>query len=291
MITMAFDELKEIAIDELLDSPVGGWIGKAMDTVDSAQRVLFSVFVGEDSNRLRLLKIGTVFQIFLVNTLASGKGPKDLSKEDWKNIAGQVAQYAIVKDGQSYSEFVFTMYADYIELSVKALRARKVSEENAASVQAIADEIRFQTEQLHNGEISEVDYVDQCLWLSLEAMIKCLSLSLTSFAGPEFNQLAQAITQLAFEYGRYTLYAREQAILQRYLDNQHVLDEQLQQEYDTYIVEVKRNAEKFRSLIDDAFSPNLRESLENSVALAKTAGVKEEELLKSVEEIDDFFME
>lgn len=290
MITMAFDELKEIAIDELLDSPVGGWIGKAMDTVDSAQRVLFSVFVGEDSNRLRLLKIGTVFQIFLVNTLASGKGPKDLSKEDWKNIAGQVAQYAIVKDGQSYSEFVFTMYADYIELSVKALRARKVSEENAASVQAIADEIRFQTEQLHNGEISEVDYVDQCLWLSLEAMIKCLSLSLTSFAGPEFNQLAQAITQLAFEYGRYTLYAREQAILQRYLDNQHVLDEQLQQEYDTYIAEVKRNAEKFRSLIDDAFSPNLRESLENSVALAKTAGVKEEELLKSVEEIDDFFM-
>lgn len=288
---MAFDELKEIAIDELLDSPIGEWIGKAMDTVTSVQRALFSVFAGEDSNRLRLLKIGTAFQIFLINTLASGKNPKDLSKGDWKDIADQVAQHAIIKDGQSYSEFVFTLYADYIELSVKALRARKVSVKNAESVQAIADEIRFRTEQLHNGEISEVDYVDQCLWLSLEAMIKCLSLSLTSLAGPEFTQLAQAITQLAFEYGRYRLYAKEQAILQQYLDNQRVLDERLQKEYDTYIDEVKHNAERFRSLIDAAFSPDLRESLQESVALAKAAGVREEELLKSVEEIDDFFLQ
>ena len=287
---MSFDELKEIAIDELLDSPAGEWIGKAMDTVTSFQRMLFVAFVNDDSNQLTLLKIGTIIQIFLINTLAGGKSPKDLSKTDWKNIADQVAQYAILDDGQSYSEFVFSLYADYIELSVKALCVRKISEENRESVQAIADEIRFRTELLHNKEISEIDYVDQCLWLALEAMIKCLSLSLTSLAGPEFTQLTQAITQLAFEYGRYTLYSKEQTILQQYLDNQHVLDEQLQKEYKAYIEEVKQNAERFQSLIDGAFSPDLRESLMKSVALAKVAGVREEELLKSVEEIDDFFM-
>lgn len=288
---MSLDDLKEIVIDELLDSPAGEWIGKAMDTVTSVQRVLFAVFESEDSNQFTLLKIGTVFQIFLIDTLAGGKSPKDLEESDWKSIADKVAEYAILEDGQCYSEFVFTRYADYIELSAKALHRWKVSEENAESVQAIADEIRCKTEQLGNNEISEVDYVDQCLWLSLEAMIKCLSLSLTSLTGSEFTQLAQAITQLAFEYGRYRLYAKERAILQQYLDNQRILDEQLRMEYNAYLEEVRQNADRFRFLIDAAFSPDLRESLMESVALAKAAGVKEEELLKSIEEIDDFFLE
>ena len=287
---MVFDELKEFAINELLDSPVGEWIAKAMDTVTSVQRVLFTIYESDDSNRLTLLKIGTVFQIFLIDMLASGKGPKDFEKEDWQNIANKVAKYAILEDGQSYSEFVFTLYSDYIELSAKALSKWNVSNEKTESVQAIADEIRCRTEQLRNEKIPEVDYVDQCLWLSLEAMIKCLSLLLTSPLIPEYAQLAQSITQLAFEYGRYRLYAKEQAILQRYLDNQQILDEQLQAEYNIYLEEVRQNAEKFQSLIDAAFSPDLRESLMESVALARAAGVKEEELLKSVEEIDDFFM-
>lgn len=287
---MVFDELKEFAINELLDSPVGEWIAITMDTVTSVQRVLFAIYESDDSNRLTLLKIGTVFQIFLIDMLASGKGPNDFEKEDWQNIANKVAKYAILEDGQSYSEFVFTLYSDYIELSAKALSKWNVSNEKTESVQAIAEEIRCRTEQLRNEEISEVDYVDQCLWLSLEAMIKCLSLLLTSPLIPEYAQLAQSITQLAFEYGRYRLYAKEQAILQRYLNNQQILDEQLQTEYNIYLEEVRQNAEKFQSLIDAAFSPDLRESLMESVALARAAGVKEEELLKSVEEIDDFFM-
>ena len=284
------DSLKEIAIDELMKSPAGEWLSQAMNTVSSIQRALFTISESEDSNQLTLLKIGSVFQIFLIDTLATGKKPSDLSEEDWKNIAGKVNQFAILEDGQSYAEFVFSLYADYIDLSAKALLCRQVSEEKAASVKAIADEIRQNTDLLRTGELSEVDYVESCLWLSLEAMIKCLSLSLTKLIGPEFAQLAQAISQLGFEYGRYMLYAREQAILQKYIDNQYALDEQLEKEYEAYLEEVNRNAERFKSLVDEAFSPNLRESLMQSVALAKAAGVKEEEILTSIEDIDEFFM-
>lgn len=285
-----FDEIKEIAINEILDSPAGEWLNKAMDTISTVQRIMFSISENDSDNQLTLLKIGTVFQIFLIDTLANGKKPKDLNEADWQNIAAKVAHYAILEDGRRYSEFVFILYADYIELSSKALLKRKVSRENVENVQAIAEEIRFRTEQLQNEELSEVDYIDHCLWLSLEAMIKCLSLSLTTVIGPEFTQLAQAISQIAFEYGRYVLYAKEQAILQKYLDNQRILDAKLQNEYDAYIEAVRQNAERFQSLIDAAFSSNVREFLKESVALAKATGVKEEVLLKSVEEIDDFFM-
>ena len=144
---------------------------------------------------------------------------------------------------------------------------------------------------LREEAISESAYVDECLWLSLEAMVKLLSSSLTMLIGAEYSQLAQAVSQLAFEYGRYVLYAKEQAILTAYIENQYVLDEQLRQQYDAFRAELSAQAERFNQLIDQAFSSNIRESLMQSAELARAAGVREEEILTSVEDIDAFFMD
>ena len=283
------DLIKDIAIDELLQSPAGEWLEKAVETVSGIQRAILAISENDDGNEMTLLKIGTVFQIFLIDTLASGKRPEELNEEDWKNIADKVSQHAIFADGQSYTEFVFALYADYIDLSAKTLQVKKVPAEKVNEVRGIAEEIRSDTELLHRGELSEVDYVEKCLWNSLEAMIKCLSLSLTSLIGPEFAQLVQATSQLAFEYGRYVLYAREQALLKEYIENQYILDERLQLEYEAYLEEVRKNAERFQDLVQNAFSCDLHEALIQSAELAKAAGVREEELLTSVKEIDDYF--
>ena len=286
---MVIDIIRDIAIDELMQSPAGEWLEKAVEKVSDVQRVVLALSEKEEDEKLTLLKIGTVFQIFLVDTLASGKKVKDLKDADWKSIADKVAQYAVLTDEQSYTEFVFKLYADYIDLSAKALHAGKIQREKVDEVKALADEIRKNAERLHSGELSETDYVERCLWTSLEAMIKCLSMSLTSLIGPEFAQLAQATSQLAFEYGRYVLYAREQAILQAYIDNQYILNDKLQKEYEAYLEEVKKHAERFGSLVENAFSLDLHEALLESAELARAAGVKEEELLTSIEDIDDYF--
>ena len=116
-----------------------------------------------------------------------------------------------------------------------------------------------------------------------------MSLSLTPLIGPEFTQLVQASSQLAFEYGRYVLYAREQALLQGYIENQYRLDEQLQKEFEVYLEEVRKNAERFQTLVQNAFSCDLHEALVQSAELARAAGVKEEELLTTIEDVDDYF--
>ena len=286
---MLIDIIRDIAIDELMQSPAGEWLEKAVEKVSDVQRAVLALSEKDEDDKLTLLKIGTVFQIFLVDTLASGKRVKDLKEDDWKSIADKVAQYAVLSDEQSYTEFVFKLYADYIDLSAKSLQAGKVPKEKVNEVRALAREIRKNTERLHRGELSEADYVENCLWTSLEAMIKCLSMSLTSLIGPEFAELAQATSQLAFEYGRYVLYAREQAILQAYIENQYVLDEQLQKEYEAYLEEVEKHAERFGSLVENAFSLDLHEALIESAEMARAAGVKEEELLTSIEDIDDYF--
>ena len=281
---------QEIAIDELRNSPAGEKISQAMETVAAVQRNLCALAESEDSTQLNLLKIGTVFQIFLVDKLASGADPKKMKPEEWGSIASKVSQYAVLEEGQSYSDFVFSLYADYIDLSAKGL-SKFISEETLASIMSISSDIRSKTELLREEAISESAYVDDCLWLSLEAMVKLLSSSLTMLIGAEYSQLAQAVLQLAFEYGRYVLYAKEQAILTAYIENQYVLDEQLQQQYDAFRTELAEQAERFNQLIEQAFSSNIRESLMQSAELARAAGVRWEEILTSVEDIDAFFMD
>ena len=290
MMDIPVEYLQELPIELLLGESAAEKLEKTLDAVSTIQRGLFALAESEDSKQFDLLKIGTVFQIFLIDTLAGGKKADELTKEDWQNIAGKVTKYAVLEDGQSYSEFVFTLYADYIDLSEKALLTKGVDAEQAAAVKELADRIRDNAELWRVGEITEVQYIEDNLWLSLEAMIKCLSLALTPKIGPEFTQLIQSVTQLGFEFGRYVMYAKEQAILQEYLDNQQILDKRLQAEYEAYLGEVNQNAERFQRLIDSAFDPGLRESLMESVALAKAYGVKEEYLLKTINEIDDFFM-
>ena len=141
----------------------------------------------------------------------------------------QVSRNAILEEDQCYSEFVFSRYADYIRVSAKVI-SKNAPEETTNAITALADEIEALGDQLHKETITETKYVEECLWLSLEAMVKLLSASLGAHMGEELSKLTQAVSQLAFEYGRYVLYAKEQALLEAYLNNQRVLDDQLQRQ-------------------------------------------------------------
>lgn len=285
------------SLDELLNSPALQKLARIMEAITFVQENLNAVVESDDDIKRKLIKAATVFQIFLVQTLAEGKKPKDLTNEDWKIIAEKVSQYAIMSDGQEYSVFIFTMYANYIDASADWLSGRvtgeasvKAMDKAVVCIKELSASIRFNTEQLQCGELSEVDYIEGCMWISLEAMIKLLACSLMPKIGPEFTYLTQAVAQLAFEYGRLVLLTREQKLLESYLENQRVLDEKLQAEYEEYLAELNEYSERFRGLIDAAFTPGIHDSLIQSVDLARAAGVKEEDLLTSIEDVDDFFL-
>lgn len=287
---MEMERIQKIVIEQLLPTGAAEKMKEAMRTISTVQHGLYVLAESEDDEQLNLLKIGTVFQFFFIDTLAKGKKPTDLKEEDWKNISDKVLHYAVLEDEKSYSEFVFSLYADYIDISADALK-RCISPNSFTAIKEISTTIRQKTELLKKDNLKETDYVDACLWLSLEAMLKLLATSLTVIIGQDRADLTAAVSQLAFEYGRSVLYAKEQALLAKYIENQQVLDKQLQQEYDRYIANVHAEADRFQSLIDKAFSPDLHESLLQSAALARVAGVKESELLTSVQDIDSFFMD
>ena len=72
---------------------------------------------------------------------------------------------------------------------------------------------------------------------------------------------------------------------------QEALDEELEREWEQYFAELQAYSEDFRGLIDAAFTTDIHAALVNSAALAREAGVKEEDILVTTEDIDSYFMD
>lgn len=283
-----------LTLDFLENTPAGSMLQSAISTYSKVQTLLLRLSSAEDEGSLTALKIGTVLTEAFLEKFLQGKAPQDLTRADLAEIADRVTDFAVLMDGRDYSIFVFEQYARYIEFSAKLLAARSDARSNdhIGSILAVSQEIRNNSRKLHDGEISEPEYIEDCLWLSLEAILKCFSAYVSCTTGtPEFGMLAQSISMLAFEYGRLMACKKEQAVLDASLKSQQQLDEDLSEEFEAFKNRLEAEEAQFNELIANAFAPDFRDLLRSSAALASAAGVKEEDVLRTANDIDRFFME
>lgn len=283
------DLVKNITLDYLLQTPVGENFKLAIGVYDDLQKTLTHMTGDPDEDALTKNKIFTTLTLALLRKLTKeGKTPRDLSKDDWVEIAHTVSFYTNDMDGQEYSIFVFLLYADYIDLSVKKYEGA-LTKEKAEAISALSAEIRNKTALLKSGKIKEVSYIEDCLWICLEAMIKLLA-GTFPYHSEEMQRFAEGTSQFAFEYGRYLLYRKERELVTEYLEKQKVLDEELQEKLDDYLELLEKRTENFRALIKNAFDPDFRDSLKASADLALATGVSKKDILSSKEEIDSYFL-
>lgn len=283
-----------LTLDFLENTPTGSMLQSAISTYSKVQTLLLRLSSAEDEGSLTALKIGTVLTEAFLEKFLQGKAPQDLTRADLAEIADRVTDFAVLMDGRDYSIFVFEQYARYIEFSANLLAARSNARSNdhIGSILAVSQEIRNNSRKLHDGEISEPEYIEDCLWLSLEAILKCFSAYVSCTTGtPEFGMLAQSISMLAFEYGRLMACKKEQAVLDTSLKSQKQLDEDLSEEFEAFKNRLEAEEAQFNELIANAFAPDFRDLLRSSAALASAAGVKEEDVLRTANDIDRFFME
>lgn len=283
-----------LTLDFLENTPAGSMLQSAISTYSKVQTLLLRLSSAEDEGSLTALKIGTVLTEAFLEKFLQGKAPQDLTRADLAEIADRVTDFAVLMDGRDYSIFVFEQYARYIEFSAKLLAARSNarSTDQIGSILAVSQEIRNNSRKLHDGEITEPEYIEDCLWLSLEAILKCFSACLSCTTGtPEFGMLAQSISMLAFEYGRLIACKKEHTVLDASLKSQQQLDEDLSEEFEAFKNRLEAEEAQFNELIANAFAPEFRDSLRSSAALASAAGVKEEDVLRTANDIDRFFME
>lgn len=282
--------LKNLALEQLMQSKLGDKLEQAIHTFETVQKHLqaFSEKRGEEGTTT--VKAVTVMTFSLLNKFAGGKRPSELSSEDWKEIAKDVSEYAVLQDEQRYTEFVFWMYERYIRYSVDQIEG-VASEKKVMAIRELADELHNKMQLLESGQISEVAYIEESLWISLEAMIKLISSMTALIPDNDYAEFADALISYAFEYGRLTLYSREQVLVNEFIQSQYRLDKELEEKYAAFINDLEIQAEQFYTLIDNAFVPDFRETFLYSIQLAKTAGVDEKELLTDIDVIDSFFMD
>lgn len=273
-----------------MKSPLGDQLQHAMHVFDKVQEHYFALAEKQDERGMTGVKAVTVLTFAILRKAAEGKLPTQLDGQDWKEIAAAVDQYAVLANDQQYSVFIFSLYERYIRHSVMQIE-EIISEETAVMINGLADELRSKADALSAGYISEVTYIEDCLWISLEAMLKLLASTAALCNDQRIADFAQALTSYAFEYGRLMLYSRELEIVNQFIESQHQLDAELEQKYAAYLEDLKKESQQFYALVDNAFAPNFREAFLHSILLAKTVGVKEEEILSSTEDIDSFFLD
>lgn len=274
--------------DEILEQ-MNEKLVKAFDTYQNVQLHIAALADKTQEINLTELKVGTILTLAVCDRMAQGKNPKEFTNDDWKEISKLVDETVILASDQAYSEMVFEMYAQYIDISAE-IYEEKLPEHIIESVRAKAVEIRHLGERLHNGEISEVDYTEECLWMCAESMFKLLFATKMLVFGEAAVALADAIATFSIAYGQYRMYSARLGELNSYLDYQYELDAALEADMDEYLNDLRASADEFNDLIDEAFDADFDCKLRNSVELARAAGVAEEDILETVDDIDDFFL-
>lgn len=282
------EQLSNIAIDYFLKTKLGQKLDIAMQTIQDRLNTLqtYANAMAEKDEDISTtsLKVLTVMTFAILQRIGQGQDLKSFSKEDWKDILSETGQISILLDEQKYTVFVFMLYEKYIRYSADCLS--EFYPEKAQRINLVADELKQEHIKLYDGLISEPIYVEDCLWISLDAMIKLLaSCSYLSHDGKD-GELSMAL----FEFARLKYYQEEYKIVQEYIDSQYQMDDQLQLRYDSFLKKLQLESEQYQKLIDNAFSPNFREAFLGSIALAKASGVEQKEILTSISDVDDYFL-
>lgn len=281
--------LNNLTLDDFFHHSVGSDLEKALSLYEKFQKSISTLGDKQEENRNTRLKILTVMNFSILKKLGEGKRLEEFDQQDWKEIAA-ASGHAIIREETQYVISVFRMYEECIRASADYVE-NFTSEKRVAEIRLLADEIIEKTYLLKDEQISEVAYIEQCLWIALEAMIKLIATFASRVLVNEYADLSCALASYAFEYGRMILYQRERELINEIIQSQYVLDSELQIKYDRFIEELAEQSDRFLILVDNAFAPGFRKQFLGSIDLAESIGVPEEEILNSLDEIDSFFVD
>ena len=223
---------------------------------------------------------GVAFVSVIAKKRKEGKRIGEFDSEDWEDVFKEA--------GIGFSKGGIRGISIYTLTNFTATPAAVASALCTASFGIAEQSYLFRT-----GKITEEQFIINSEILCLDASVSALS----SFMGQALIPIpvlgaviGNTVGTLLYQTAKDYLKKKEQQIIEGYIRYLNELDIFLDKKYRQYIDELNKNLETYYGLLDRAFSPNYAEALEGSVALAASLGVPSEELLKSIPEIDAFFM-
>lgn len=211
----------------------------------------------------------------------NGKRLREFSQQDWLDIADETG-FSFVKGGvRGFSIYALTNF------TAKSAAV-------ASSIVTAAFGIAEEANKLRRGEIDELEFIENAELVSLEAAVSALS----SFVGQALIPvpvlgavIGNTVGTVMYKAVASSLSNREAELIERYLGEQHVLDEQLAAEYQELIEKLDQSLSDYLGLLERAFSPDVQVALFGSVELARGFGVAADEILDSEEKVLAYFLD
>lgn len=224
---------------------------------------------------------GSAFVLAVVEKRREGKKLEEFTSEDWIDIAGGTG-FGFVKGGvRGLSIYSLTNFT-------------ATSAAVASSIVTAAFGIAEQANKLRRGEIDELEFIENAEIVSLEAAISALS----SFVGQALIPvpvlgavIGNTVGTVMYKAVSSSLSKQETALIEHYLGEQRVLDDQLAAEYQDLIEKLDASMSDYLAVLERAFSPDMKIALLGSVELSLKLGVASEEVLDSEERILAYFLD
>ncbi|MFE3545799.1 hypothetical protein ACFXK0_22790 [Nocardia sp. NPDC059177] len=224
---------------------------------------------------------GTAFVLAVVAKRREGKRLTEFSGSDWIDIAGATGS-GVGKGGiRGLSIYALTNFT-------------ATSAAVASSIVTTSFSIAEQANKFRRNEIGELEFIENSELIALEAAIRALSavIGQATIPVPVIGAvIGTTVGTVMHKAVASSLTQREAALIERYLDEQRALDEQLAAEYQAILDKLDQSMSNYLGLLDRAFSPDVQVALIGSVELATELGVASDEILDSEEKIDAFFLD
>lgn len=224
---------------------------------------------------------GTTFVLAVTAKRREGKRFKEFSDEDWSEVLGETG-IGVARGGvRGLSIYSLTNFT-------------ATSAAVASSIVTAAFGIAEQAHRFRNGEIGEFEFIENAEIVCLEAAVGALP----SFIGQALIPvpvlgavIGHTVGAVMYQAVASSLSKKEVELINRYLADQRVLDEELAARYSDLIEKLGESLSSYLAVLERAFSPDLQVALLGSVELARELGVPDEEILDTTDKALSYFLD
>ena len=224
---------------------------------------------------------GTAFVQAVIAKRRQGKRLNEFSGSDWLELAGAT--------GSGFGKGGIRGLSIYALTNFTATSAAV-----AGSIVTTSFSVAEQANKFRRNLIDELEFIENSEIIALEAAVCALSSAIGQATIPIpilGAVIGTTVGTVMYKAVASSLTKQEAALIERYLNEQRALDEQLTAEYQATLEKLDQSMSDYLGLLERAFSPDVQIALTGSIELAVELGVASDEILDSEAKVDAYFLD
>jgi hypothetical protein len=223
---------------------------------------------------------GVTFGLEIRKKVKSGKSIKDFTADDWSEICKKSGLGTVKGGVRGISIYALTNYS-----------ATPAAVANALVTASFG--IAQQAYLLKEGKITQEDFLRNSEELCVDVSVSALS----SFIGQAVIPvpvvgavIGNTIGSLIYQTAKESLKKQDKRLIESYIREIEALSRSLDAQYKQYVEQINFAMKEYFSILEDAFAIDCVQAFNGSIQLARYVGVHEDEILKTIEDVDDYIL-